>query len=110
MKYLLFNTRIKYSILLLLYITDAICAENKTGNVRIAQMADFLYVYNEHFTTLTGIDSRIPFSNNGPISGGFTHNAGEAEVFVLNAGTYKINYTVSGSTLSELVLSQYAIL
>lgn len=62
---------------------------------RTLLISDFLYVFNTNRAVINRFGS-IPFSTSGPIVGGFAFAPGSTTVTVLNAGTYKINFYVSG--------------
>jgi hypothetical protein len=63
----------------------------------------YAYVYNLG-AQIVNVGNTITFSNNGVMSAGITHTAGTANVTVLTAGTYEINYTTSASQTAQMVL------
>lgn len=95
--------------LILLFILGAIypgsIAEGGSDLARKKLVTDFLYVFNINNTVL-GL-APVPFSNNGPIAGGFTHIPGDTTIFVLNAGIYRINFSVSSN--GQTLPNQFAI-
>lgn len=59
-----------------------------------AFVSNYAFVYNEDPRTVA-LQADIIFSDTGPLLG-FTHAPGTAPITVINAGTYKIDFSVSG--------------
>jgi hypothetical protein len=50
------------------------------------------------------VEGDITFSANGVLTGGITHAPGSDAITVVNAGVYKVTYTVSAVALSQVAL------
>jgi BclA C-terminal domain/Collagen triple helix repeat (20 copies) len=80
--------------------TGATGAAGPPGTGGISQYA---YVYN-----LTGqaipIEADIPLDSNGVMTSGITHALGSSGVHLVNAGVYKVTFSVSGTEPSQFAL------
>jgi hypothetical protein len=50
------------------------------------------------------VDDDYTFDHNGTTTSGFVHIPDEAAIRVLNAGTYKVSYTISGTGVTQMAL------
>ena len=50
------------------------------------------------------VEANVLLDANGVMTSGFTHTAGAAGITVVNAGTYKVTFSVSGTELSQFAL------
>ena len=66
-------------------------------------MTEYGYVYNTGIQTVA-VDGDVTFSTNGVLSAGITHAPGGDAVTLLDAGTYKITYSVTAVALSQVAL------
>lgn len=57
---------------------------------------DFAYVYNLATQATVAIEADVIFDTNGLLTAGFTHTPNTAGITVVNAGTYRITFSVSG--------------
>jgi hypothetical protein len=54
-------------------------------------------------TQTIGIEAAVTLDTNGPLSG-FTHTPGTAAITVVTAGTYLIDFSVSGTQVSQFAV------
>jgi hypothetical protein len=77
-------------------------ATGARGPAGAAGQPNYGYVYN-----LTGetvwIESAVIFDSNGPLAG-FTHLAGSTNIGVVAAGTYLVDFSVSGTQVDQFAL------
>jgi len=66
-------------------------------------LAEYGYVYNLTPRTVP-IEADVIFDTNGVLTPGVTHTTGTALIRVINAGTYKISYSVSGTESNQFAL------
>lgn len=81
--------------------TGATGATGTTGATGVtgatgSTISDYAYIYNLSAISTIAIEADIPFDTNGPLTAGFTHTPGTPSINVINAGTYKISFSVSG--------------
>jgi len=50
------------------------------------------------------VEANVPFDTNGVLSAGITHAPGSAEIALVNAGTYKVGFSVSGTEPNQFAL------
>ena len=72
-------------------VTGATGATGSAGGI-----LDYAYILNLTVVGTVAIEAPVPFDTNGVITAGFTHTAGSPDITVVNAGTYKIAFSVSG--------------
>jgi hypothetical protein len=53
---------------------------------------------------VVALEADVTFDANGVMSAGITHAAGSAGITLVNAGTYKITFSVSGTEPSQMAL------
>jgi hypothetical protein len=83
--------------------TGPVGATGPTGSNGLSQYA---YVYNDVAQTVA-VEADINFNSNGVMTSGITHLAGipgDAGIALLNAGDYKVTFSVSGTELSQMAL------
>jgi len=78
-------------------------ATGPTGPAGSGGFGEYLYVYNLTAQTIA-IEDPIPFDSNGAMSDGFTHAPGAANIEVVNAGVYKVSFSVSGTEPSQMAV------
>jgi len=81
--------------------TGAAGATGATGPA--GGVSEYAYIYN-----LTGyavaVEADILFDSNGPITAGFLHTPGSSMITIVNAGTYKIQFSVSAVEPNQFAL------
>ena len=50
------------------------------------------------------VEAAVTFDSNGVITPGITHAAGAAEIGFVNAGTYKVTFSISGVEPNQMTL------
>ena len=76
-------------------IQGIVGAQGIQGVPGVAGVSEYAYVYNLT-SRVVPIEADVLFDLNGPITPGITHTPGSAAVTVVNAGTYEIDFSVSG--------------
>lgn len=66
-------------------------------------MAEYAYVYNLAAQTVV-VEAPVLFDTNGAKTAGITHAPGTAGITLVNAGTYKVTFSVSGSEPNQMAL------
>jgi hypothetical protein len=66
-------------------------------------VAEYAYVYNLAAQTVA-VEAPVLFDTNGATTAGITHAPGTAEITLVNAGTYKVTFSVSGSEPNQMAL------
>jgi len=66
-------------------------------------IAQFGYIYNLTAQSVA-VESDITFDSNGTMTAGITHALGSSSIVIVNAGTYLINFSVSGVEPSQFAL------
>ena len=66
-------------------------------------LAEYAYVYNVAGETVP-LETAVSFDSNGAMTPGITHPAGAAGITVLNAGAYKVTFSVSASEPNQMSL------
>jgi hypothetical protein len=74
-----------------------------TGATGSNGLAEYAYVYNLN-AEVVPIEADITFSTNGVLTAGITHAPGTAGIQIVNAGTYKIAFSVSGVEPSQMAV------
>lgn len=70
----------------------------------VAGLSEFAYIYNLT-SRVVPIEGDVLLDLNGPITAGITHTPGSALVNIVNAGTYEINFSVSGVEPNQFALT-----
>ena len=73
--------------------TGATGATGATGPA--GGLAQFGYIFNQG-AQVVAVEADVNFDSNGILTAGITHAPGNAGVAIVTAGTYAINYSVSG--------------
>jgi hypothetical protein len=66
-------------------------------------LAEYAYVYDVG-AQVVPIEADVDFDTNGVMTAGITHAPGAAGIQIVNAGTYKIAYSVSGVEPSQMAV------
>jgi len=66
-------------------------------------LSEYGYVYNVAGQVVP-LETDINFDANGVLTAGITHAAGSSQVVLVNAGTYKFTFSVSGSEPNQMAL------
>ncbi|MET3575084.1 collagen-like protein [Bhargavaea ullalensis] len=66
-------------------------------------IAEYAYIYNVGAQRIPQ-EEKVSFSNNGPMSSGFTHTSGSTDIIVKSGGIYEIIYTVTGGNPQQWTL------
>ncbi len=66
-------------------------------------LSEYAYVYNLGAQTVA-LEAAITFDNDGVRTSGITHEAGSAGVTLVNAGIYKVTFSISGTEPSQIAL------
>ncbi len=78
-------------------------AAGATGPAGPVAGAEYAYIYNLG-AEVVPLESDITFDSNGVMSPGITHAAGATQVTFVNAGTYEVTFSVSGSEPNQMAL------
>jgi hypothetical protein len=65
--------------------------------------SDYAYIYNLS-DQVVPLETDVTFSNNGISTAGITHGLGGAEIFFVDAGVYKVTFSVSGTEPNQFAL------
>jgi hypothetical protein len=82
--------------------TGSTGAAGATGATGIT-ITEYAYIYNTSTQTVP-LEGSVTFDTNGPIAGSIIHTAGTALTFLTNAGTYKFDFIVSGTSANQFTL------
>jgi hypothetical protein len=74
-----------------------------TGPAGSAGTAQYGYVYNLAAQNLP-LQADVAFDTNGLMTAGITHVAGSTVLVLVNAGTYQVTYSVSGTQITQMAL------
>ena len=74
--------------------TGSIGATGATGATGTSTVLEFAYIYNLVAQTVS-VESDVTFSTNGPISSGFSHSQGTAQLELNNGGTYHVDFSAT---------------
>ncbi|MDX6697208.1 MAG: hypothetical protein QOE65_605 [Solirubrobacteraceae bacterium] len=66
-------------------------------------LTEYAYVYNLAAQTVP-IEADVNFDSNGVLTAGFTHAPGTSQIQIVNAGDYRISYSVSGTEPSQFAV------
>ena len=78
-------------------------ATGATGAAGTGGHSQYAYVYNLGATTIP-IEADVPFDTNGLLTDGITHAPGSTHVSIVNAGDYKVTFSVSGVEPNQMGL------
>lgn len=74
-----------------------------TGPAGANGLSEYAYVYNLAAETVP-LEGDVTFSLNGVMTAGITHIPGAAGIRLVNAGTYSVTYSISGTEPSQFAL------
>ncbi len=74
-----------------------------TGPPGSNAVSQYAYIYNVGVENVF-VESDVTFDSNGVMTSGITHAGGSAGITLLNAGTYKVTFSVSGTEASQFAL------
>jgi hypothetical protein len=83
--------------------TGSTGATGDTGPAGTNGLAEVGYVYNLTAETVA-IETDIPFDSNGPMTAGIIHDPGSSQITLVNAGTYKVSFSVSGTEPNQMAV------
>ena len=83
--------------------TGATGATGAAGPAGSGGISEYAYVYNLTPQTVA-IEADILFDTNGPITAGITHTPGASTIQIVNAGTYAVEFSVSGTEPNQFAL------
>jgi hypothetical protein len=72
-------------------------------------LSQYAYVFNDAAQTVP-IEADVIFNKNGVLTSGITHALGAAGIVLVNAGDYKVTFSVSGTEVSQMALFVNGIL
>jgi hypothetical protein len=78
-------------------------ATGAAGPAGTNDLAEVGYVYNLTAETVA-IEADIPFDSNGPMTAGVVHAPGSSQITLVNAGTYKVSFSVSGTEPNQMAV------
>jgi hypothetical protein len=64
---------------------------------------EYAYIYNLTAQSVA-VEAAIPFDSDGVMTSGITHGTGSAVINIVNAGTYKVTFSVSGTEPNQMAL------
>ena len=77
--------------------------QGEAGPVGAAGVSEYAYIYNDT-AEVVAIAASVPFDANGPITAGILHAPGSPTTTLVNAGTYLVNWSVSGVEPNQFAL------
>ncbi|MBJ8074358.1 collagen-like protein [Bacillus cereus group sp. N12] len=77
-------------------------ATGPTG-LTVSGLSHYAYVFNTA-AQVVALEAPILFNSHGRMTSGFTHTLGTSQLMVLNAGDYKISFSVSGVEPNQFTL------
>ncbi len=84
-------------------VTGPAGSTGATGATGSNGLSQYAYVYNLTARTVP-INADVIFDSNGVATAGITHALGTAEIVLVNAGDYKVTYSVSGTETNQMAL------
>ncbi|PGZ66448.1 hypothetical protein COE61_27600, partial [Bacillus thuringiensis] len=80
-------------------------ATGPTGpaGLTVSGLSQYAYVFNTA-AQVVALEAPILFNSHGRITSGFTHTLGTSQMTVINAGDYKISFSVSGVEPNQFAL------
>ncbi|PFV21007.1 BclA C-terminal domain-containing protein, partial [Bacillus thuringiensis] len=80
-------------------------ATGPTGPIglTVSGLSQYAYVFNTA-AQVVALEAPILFNSHGRITSGFTHTLGTSQMTVINAGDYKISFSVSGVEPNQFAL------
>lgn len=87
--------------------TGSTGATGATGSPGSSGLSEYAYVYNDA-AQVVALNTDVTFNKNGVLTAGITHAAGtpgDAGIAILNAGDYKVTFSVSGVVPSQMAVT-----
>ncbi|MFK4330936.1 hypothetical protein ABH955_001588, partial [Bacillus sp. RC240] len=86
-------------------ITGATGPSGPTGpsGLTTSGLSQYAYVFNTA-AQVVALEAPVLFNSHGTITSGFTHTLGTSQMTVINAGDYKISFSVSGVEPNQFAL------
>ncbi|MGG5796493.1 BclA C-terminal domain-containing protein [Bacillus nitratireducens] len=86
-------------------LSGIIGATGPTGptGLTLSGLSHYAYVFNTA-AQVVALEAPILFNSHGRMTSGFTHTLGTSQLMVLNAGDYKISFSVSGVEPNQFTL------
>jgi hypothetical protein len=78
-------------------------ATGATGPTGTNGLAQYAYIYNLSAESVA-LDAAVSFDTNGVMTAGITHATSSAAITLVNAGTYKVTFSVSGTGPNQVAL------
>ena len=72
----------------------------------VSGLSHYAYVFNTA-AQVVALEAPILFNSHGRMTSGFTHTLGTSQLMVLNAGDYKISFSVSGVEPNQFTLFKW---
>ncbi len=69
----------------------------------VSGLSQYAYIFNTA-AQVVALEAPILFNSNGLMTPGFTHTPGTSQIMVINAGDYKISFSVSGVEPNQFTL------
>ncbi|HEY8465035.1 MAG TPA: hypothetical protein VIM29_13670 [Bacillota bacterium] len=88
----------------------AVGATGATGATGPGFPETFAYIYNDVEIPAIGLEEAVPFSSNGIIQGGISHNPGSAEIMINETGFYEITFSLQADRVNQFALFLNGIL
>ncbi|HFJ9387921.1 TPA: collagen-like protein, partial [Bacillus nitratireducens] len=83
-------------------LSGIVGATGPTG-LTVSGLSHYAYVFNTA-AQVVALEAPILFNSHGRMTSGFTHTLGTSQLMVLNAGDYKISFSVSGVEPNQFTL------
>jgi hypothetical protein len=77
-----------------------------TGSAATQGLSEYAYIYNDA-AQIVAIEADVTFNKNGVLTTGITHTPGtpgDSGITLVNAGTYEVTFSVSGTEPSQFAL------
>ncbi|AGG02552.1 Flagellar hook-length control protein FliK [Bacillus thuringiensis serovar thuringiensis str. IS5056] len=86
-------------------LSGIVGATGPTGptGLTVSGLSHYAYVFNTA-AQVVALEAPILFNSHGRMTSGFTHTLGTSQLMVLNAGDYKISFSVSGVEPNQFTL------
>jgi hypothetical protein len=78
-------------------------ATGATGPPGSNGLSQYAYIYNLGLDTVA-IEAAVNFDSNGVMTPGITHAPGDAGIEIVEAGTYAVTFSVSGTEPSQIAI------
>ncbi len=78
-------------------------ATGATGPPGSNGLSQYAYIYNLGLETVA-VEAAVNFDSNGVVTPGITHAPGNAGIGIVEAGTYEVTFSVSGTEPSQIAI------